>query len=159
MKYISTRNSSKEYSFEEVFIKGLSEDGGLFIPKSLKKFSNEELNRENKIRGEIVWYNKTLHTRDPEFMKETTRNLYDGIIENINLINDRVQEDIENKKLQLHFKTENLLDFTNLKNNEFLKKTLRSQEGMIKMLYSFTQEMGRIKSNYNDIRKRIKKYN
>ena len=43
MKYISTRNNSKEYSFEEVFIKGLADDGGLFIPKSLKKYSEEEL--------------------------------------------------------------------------------------------------------------------
>jgi threonine synthase len=44
MKYISTRNNSKEYSFEEVFIKGLADDGGLFVPKSLKQFTKEELN-------------------------------------------------------------------------------------------------------------------
>ncbi|MDC3407836.1 hypothetical protein OAX39_02135 [Candidatus Pelagibacter ubique] len=37
MKYISTRDNSKEYSFEEVFIKGLADDGGLFIPKKNKK--------------------------------------------------------------------------------------------------------------------------
>ena len=45
MKYISTRNSSKEYNFEQIFIKGLADDGGLFVPKSLKKFNNDELNR------------------------------------------------------------------------------------------------------------------
>ena len=44
MKYISTRNSSKEYSFEEVFIKGLANDGGLFIPKLINKLSIEDLN-------------------------------------------------------------------------------------------------------------------
>ena len=44
MKYISTRNNSKEYDFEEVFIKGLADDGGLFIPKSIKKYNKEELN-------------------------------------------------------------------------------------------------------------------
>ena len=49
MKYISTRNNSKEYNFEQVFIKGLADDGGLFIPKSLKKFSDEELNSMNKL--------------------------------------------------------------------------------------------------------------
>ena len=43
MKYISTRDNSKEYSFEEVFVKGLADDGGLFIPKSVKKYSEEEL--------------------------------------------------------------------------------------------------------------------
>ena len=43
MKYISTRNNSKKYSFEEVFIKGLADDGGLFIPSEIKKYSAEEL--------------------------------------------------------------------------------------------------------------------
>jgi threonine synthase len=43
MKYISTRDNSREYSFEEVFIKGLADDGGLFIPKEVEKYSTEEL--------------------------------------------------------------------------------------------------------------------
>ena len=43
MKYISTRNNSNEYSFEEVFIKGLADDGGLFIPREVKKYSVEEI--------------------------------------------------------------------------------------------------------------------
>ena len=45
MKYISTRNRSKEFNFSEVFIKGLADDGGLFIPKIVPKLSNEELQR------------------------------------------------------------------------------------------------------------------
>jgi threonine synthase len=43
MKYISTRNNSKEYSFEQVFIKGLADDGGLFVPKEVKKYSAEQI--------------------------------------------------------------------------------------------------------------------
>ena len=43
MKYISTRNNSKEYSFEQVFIKGLADDGGLFIPKEVKKYNAEQI--------------------------------------------------------------------------------------------------------------------
>ena len=43
MKYISTRDNSKEYSFEQVFIKGLADDGGLFVPKEVKKYSTEEI--------------------------------------------------------------------------------------------------------------------
>ena len=43
MKYISTRDNSKEYSFEEVFIKGLACDGGLFVPREVKKYSAVEL--------------------------------------------------------------------------------------------------------------------
>ncbi len=43
MNYISTRNNIKKVSFEHVFLKGLSEDGGLFIPERLKKFDRKEL--------------------------------------------------------------------------------------------------------------------
>ena len=44
MRYVSTRNNNKDYSFKEVFLKGLADDGGLFIPISLFKFSDKELN-------------------------------------------------------------------------------------------------------------------
>ena len=44
MEYISTRNSSKTFKFKEVFIKGLADDGGLFIPQTLNKYSKEEIN-------------------------------------------------------------------------------------------------------------------
>ncbi len=43
MRYVSTRDNSKEYSFGDVFIKGLADDGGLYVPTSLKKFSSDEL--------------------------------------------------------------------------------------------------------------------
>ncbi len=43
MRYVSTRDNSKEYSFEDIFIKGLADDGGLYVPTSLKKFSSDEL--------------------------------------------------------------------------------------------------------------------
>ncbi len=44
MNYISTRNSSNSFNFTDVFIKGLADDGGLYIPKSLHKYSQKDLN-------------------------------------------------------------------------------------------------------------------
>ena len=49
MKYVSTRNNTKEYNFEDVFIKGLADDGGLYVPVSLKKYSSEELKKLKKL--------------------------------------------------------------------------------------------------------------
>ncbi len=59
MKYISTRSNEKEYSFGEVFLKGLADDGGLYVPKSLKKYSKEELLKlknlnYNELSAEII---------------------------------------------------------------------------------------------------------
>ena len=44
MKYVSTRSHSKKLSFEEVFLKGLAEDGGLYVPQELFKFNKSEIN-------------------------------------------------------------------------------------------------------------------
>ena len=43
MNYVSTRNSSISFEFQDVFIKGLADDGGLFVPKSLHKYNQDEL--------------------------------------------------------------------------------------------------------------------
>ena len=43
MDYVSTRNSSNSFEFKDVFIKGLADDGGLFIPKSLHKYEQKDL--------------------------------------------------------------------------------------------------------------------
>ena len=43
MNYVSTRNSSNNFKFKDVFIKGLADDGGLFIPKSLHKYNQNDL--------------------------------------------------------------------------------------------------------------------
>jgi threonine synthase len=45
MKYISTRSKEKEYSFGEVFLKGLADDGGLYVPKSINKYNSAELSK------------------------------------------------------------------------------------------------------------------
>ena len=49
MKYISTRDNNLEFSFEEVFLKGLADDGGLFIPVNIQTFSKKELDRFKKL--------------------------------------------------------------------------------------------------------------
>ena len=40
MNYISTRNNKKNFIFKDVFLKGLADDGGLFVPKLIKSFNN-----------------------------------------------------------------------------------------------------------------------
>jgi len=49
MKYISTRNNSEYFNYNDVLIQGLSSDGGLFVPKTFPKFSNLELNKLSKL--------------------------------------------------------------------------------------------------------------
>ena len=60
MNYISTRNNQKNFAFKDVFIKGLADDGGLFVPKSIKAFKEEELDNlknlsYNDLAAEIIF--------------------------------------------------------------------------------------------------------
>ena len=50
MKYISTRNNKKTFEFKDVFIKGLADDGGLFIPELISKYSETEIDSFKKLK-------------------------------------------------------------------------------------------------------------
>ena len=60
MNYISIRNNQKNFTFKDVFLKGLADDGGLFVPKSIKQFQKEELDNlknlsYNDLAAEIIY--------------------------------------------------------------------------------------------------------
>ena len=45
MEYISTRNKNLKYNFKDIFLRGLAPDGGLFIPKQIKKYNEDEIKK------------------------------------------------------------------------------------------------------------------
>ena len=49
MRYVSTRDTSKTFEFKDVFIKGLADDGGLFIPETLTKYGEDEIRDLKKL--------------------------------------------------------------------------------------------------------------
>ena len=60
MNYISTRNHQKSFAFKDVFLKGLADDGGLFVPQLIKPFKKEELDNlknlsYNDLATEIIY--------------------------------------------------------------------------------------------------------
>jgi threonine synthase len=73
MNYVSTRNSSISYKFKDVFIKGLANDGGLFVPKSLHKYNqNDLLEFKNLEYKELA--KKIIHPFIGDFMSENDLN-------------------------------------------------------------------------------------
>ena len=61
MKYFSTRDKKLDYDFKSIFVRGLSPDGGLFVPKNIVKFSNEDLHHLSKLNyfdlaTEIIYF-------------------------------------------------------------------------------------------------------
>ena len=43
MKYISTRGTAPELSFEATMLSGLARDGGLYVPKSVPRLSQADI--------------------------------------------------------------------------------------------------------------------
>jgi threonine synthase len=59
MNYVSTRNKSKTFKFKDVFLKGLADDGGLFVPEVDFKFNDDQINTfkgldYNQLAKEII---------------------------------------------------------------------------------------------------------
>ena len=60
MNYISTRDKSLEFSFKDIFLRGLAPGGGLFLPADIKKYSKGELSNlsqlnYNELATEIIF--------------------------------------------------------------------------------------------------------
>ena len=49
MDYISTRNKNQSYSFKDIFLRGLAPDGGLFVPKNIKTYSEDEIKKLSEL--------------------------------------------------------------------------------------------------------------
>ena len=49
MKYFSTRNKALNFSFKDIFLRGLAPDGGLFLPSEIKKYSSSEIKNLSKL--------------------------------------------------------------------------------------------------------------
>ena len=101
MEYISTRNNKKSYSFRDIFLKGLAPDGGLFVPKRIQPFKQDEINGLNKLS-----YNELAIEIISKFSyTEFTENELKEIV-NISYKNFRVKDVVELKK----YKDVNILE-------------------------------------------------
>ena len=73
MRYVSTRDTSKTFEFKDVFIKSLADDGGLFIPETLVKYSENEVKDFKKL-GYSELAKKIIYPFIGNFMSEAELN-------------------------------------------------------------------------------------
>ena len=75
MKFISTRLSAPNLSFEEVVLQGLASDGGLYVPDFLPKFTDKDLLRMKKMSYEELFFEVTKYCVDSEIDSETYKKI------------------------------------------------------------------------------------
>ena len=75
MEYISTRNSQKNFSFKDVFLKGLAPDGGLFVPKKIPSYNYQELEKLKNLSYEELAVKIILKFCNDEFNETEVKDL------------------------------------------------------------------------------------
>ena len=94
MEYISTRNSQKNFSFKDVFLKGLAPDGGLFVPKKIPSYNYQELEKLKNLSYEELAVKIILKFCNDEFNEKEVKDLV-----KISYKNFRVDDVVTIKKL------------------------------------------------------------
>ncbi len=75
MQYVSTRNVKLNFSFKEVFLNGLSSEGGLYIPKKIPIYSSKDLKSLKELSYEQLAAKIILNFCSDEFNKNEIKNL------------------------------------------------------------------------------------
>ena len=94
MKYISTRNKSINFDFSNIFLRGLAPDGGLFVPKDIKKFNDKELEELSKLNYIDLGVEIISKFCEPVLKKNKIKSLLDKAYSNFN-----TKEVVEIKKI------------------------------------------------------------
>ena len=97
MKYFSTRNKSLEFSFKDIFLRGLAPDGGLFLPSEIKKYSQGEL----KILSKLSYVNLATEIIFNFCKEDITKDQLKTLIEKA-YSNFKTKEVVELKKVGNH---------------------------------------------------------
>ena len=94
MEYISTRNKKKVFSFQDIFLKGLAPDGGLFVPKEIPFYSSNEVENLRNCSYREIAEKIILEFCGNEFKKNEVRDLVHSSYKNF-----RVEDVIKVKEL------------------------------------------------------------
>ena len=99
MDYVSTRNNKKNFSFEDVFLKGLAPDGGLFVPKKIPLYSSEEMSELRNFSYKELANKIIFDYCGPRFNKNEIENLINDSYKNFST--DDVVKIIKIKNINL----------------------------------------------------------
>jgi len=75
MQYISTRNTTKTFSFRDVFLNSLASEGGLYVPKQIPSYSIKDLEKLKNISYREIAVKIILDFCADEFNESEIRNL------------------------------------------------------------------------------------
>ena len=122
------------------------------------KTKQRALDRENELRAHINNLLLKYRTRDPKQNLENIKALNDEILENIKTLEAQSKQDIREKKKDMETRIKLRLVDSEINYNRELEKKVQDQQGILRTLHEFTQDMTKIKNNYNSIKDKVDYY-
>ena len=110
--------------------------------------------RENELRGHINNLLIKYRTKDPELNIQNINELGGQILANIKTLEEQTKIDIKEKKKDMETRIKLRLVDSEINYNRELEKKVKEQQEVLKSLHEFTQDMKRIKDNYNSIKEK-----
>ena len=110
--------------------------------------------RENELRGHINNLLIKYRTKDPELNIKNINELSGQILSNIKTLEEQTKIDIKEKKKDMETRIKLRLVDSEINYNKELDKKVKEQQEILKSLHEFTQDMKRIKDNYNSIKEK-----
>ena len=110
--------------------------------------------RENELRGHINNLLIKYRTKDPELNIKNINELSGQILSNIKKLEEQTKIDIKEKKKDMETRIKLRLVDSEINYNKELEKKVKEQQEILKSLHEFTQDMKRIKDNYNSIKEK-----
>lgn len=114
--------------------------------------------RENELRAHINNLLLKYRTRDPKQNLENIKQLNEEILQNIKTLEAQSKQDIKEKKRDMETRIKLRLVDSEINYNRELEKKIKDQQGILRTLHEFTQDMQKIKKNYNSIKEKVDFY-
>ena len=114
--------------------------------------------RENELRAHINNLLLKYRTRDPKQNLENIKQLNEEILQNIKTLEAQSKQDIKEKKRDMETRIKLRLVDSEINYNRELEKKIKDQQGILRTLHEFTQDMQKIKNNYNSIKEKVDFY-
>ncbi len=121
-------------------------------------YKNKIQQRERELRDNIFNISSKLKVKDAAKVTPSINELYDEVMTNVTEIKSRMKNDIFDKKKDIENRINIRLMDSEYRHKKFLDGKVKEQEITLKSLHSVTQEMARIKENYENIKTRCNNY-
>jgi hypothetical protein len=122
------------------------------------KTKQRAADRETELRSHINNLLIKYRTRDPQQNLENINALHQEIINNIKTLEAQSKEDIREKKKDMETRIKLRLVDSEINYNRELEKKVKDQQGILRALHEFTQDMQKIRNNYNSIKDKVDTY-